>query len=235
MRRKLFDTNCEPSPITGIQIDSRACAPGDLFVALPGTTKDGHDFIKDAETANAGACLVSRPSSETKIAQVVVDDSLRGLNRLAKKARARFRGKMVGITGSVGKTGCKEMLFIYYQICLTHANKDSFNNHRCSTQFAALPLNHDFAVQEMGMNAPGEIATLTRIVSTFITRIANTHSGFFETLDSRIGKSEIFQGLKSGGIAVLNKDDKFYEKLRNWHWIRASKVINSDGQNISSA
>ncbi|MGA0182583.1 MAG: Mur ligase domain-containing protein, partial [Candidatus Puniceispirillaceae bacterium] len=94
-------------PILGIEIDSRNCQAGDLFVALDGTQNDGHEFIGDAAKAGAAACLVSRPNKDVPIAQIIVEDPLAGLAHLGDAGRARFTGQMIGITGSVGKTGSK--------------------------------------------------------------------------------------------------------------------------------
>ena len=215
----LFDHAHPLAPVHGIAIDSRDCSAGDLFVALGGERQDGHEFIQQAVTAGAAACLVSRPDKNLPIAQIVVDDPLAGLTRLAKSSRGRFTGKMVGITGSVGKTGSKDMLaHALAGIGTTHASTRSFNNHiGVPVSLASLPANDDFAVQEMGMNAAGEIAVLSDLARpdvALITRIANTHGGFFATLDDiAAAKAEIFNGLGNGGIAVLNRDDQYYHYL----------------------
>ncbi|MGA0911572.1 MAG: UDP-N-acetylmuramoyl-tripeptide--D-alanyl-D-alanine ligase [Candidatus Puniceispirillaceae bacterium] len=206
-------------PILGIEIDSRNCQAGDLFVALDGTQNDGHEFIGDAAKAGAAACLVSRPNKDVPIAQIIVEDPLAGLARLGDAGRARFTGQMIGITGSVGKTGSKDMLaHAVAAFGKTHANQRSFNNHiGVPLTLASLPADADFAVQEMGMNAAGEIASLTKLARpdiALITRIASTHGGFFESLDDIAkAKAEIFQGLAVSGTAILNLDDPFYPVL----------------------
>ncbi|MEK9850289.1 MAG: Mur ligase domain-containing protein, partial [Candidatus Puniceispirillum sp.] len=96
--------------IHDIKIDSRECGDGDLFVALAGEAQDGHQFLSQAKSNRAAAALVSKPDSDLALPQIVVDDSLAGLTRLASAGRRRFTGKMIGITGSVGKTGSKDML-----------------------------------------------------------------------------------------------------------------------------
>ena len=124
---------------------------------------------------------------------------------------------MVGITGSVGKTGSKDMLaHMLEQFGKTHASQRSYNNHiGVPITLSTLPVDYDFAV-EMGMNAAGEIAYLTTLASpdiAMITRIASTHGGFDTMEDIAVAKSEIFQGLKAGSIAVLNLDDPFFSHL----------------------
>ena len=126
----LFDPAFGCGPISGIEIDSRNCKSGDLFVALVGDMQDGHDFITKAAEAGAAACLVRRPNSDAAIAQIIVDDPLGALARLGRTSRSRFAGKMVGITGSVGKTGSKDMLaHALTAFGKTHASQRSFNNH----------------------------------------------------------------------------------------------------------
>ena len=216
----LFDPSVACAPIFGIEIDSRNCGGGDLFVALAGDDQDGHDFLVKAANAGATACLVSRPQNDLSSSQIIVDDTLAGLARLGAAGRNRFEGRMIGITGSVGKTGTKDMLsHILTNFGKTHASKRSYNNHiGVPITLSTLPADCDFAIQEMGMNAAGEIASLTSLTLpdiAMITRISNSHSGFFETMeDIAEAKAEIFQGLKAGGIAVLNLDDPFFPQLK---------------------
>ena len=205
--------------IHDIKIDSRECGDGDLFVALAGEAQDGHQFLSQAKSNQAAAALVSKPDSDLALPQIVVDDSLAGLTRLASAGRRRFTGKMIGITGSVGKTGSKDMLAQALSgFGVTHASKRSFNNHiGVPISLATLPPTAEFAVQEMGMNAAGEIASLSKLTQPFvalITRISATHSAFFEsTAEIASAKAEIFFGLQAGGIAVLNHDDEFFPML----------------------
>ncbi len=216
----LFDPSVACAPISGIEIDSRNCSSGDLFVALVGDQQDGHDFLAQAANAGATACLVSRPQNDLSTIQIIVDDTLASLASLGAAGRNRFKGSMIGVTGSVGKTGTKDMLsHILTNFGKTHASKRSYNNHiGVPITLSNLPEDCDFAIQEMGMNAAGEIASLTSLVLpdiAMITRITNTHSGFFDTMeDIARAKAEIFQGLKAGGIAVLNLHDPFLPQLK---------------------
>jgi len=212
--------NISATSITGISIDSRDTKPGDLFVALPGTASDGHKFLPAALAAGASAALVTQIDNAVALPQICVRDCLQALRQLAMAGRQGFQGIEFGITGSVGKTGSKDMLWhALSQFGSCHASQRSFNNHiGVPVTLASLPADADFAVQEMGMNAAGEIASLTRLTRPqigFITRIADTHREFFtSTADIAAAKAEIFQGLEGLSTAILNHDDAFFENLR---------------------
>ncbi|MDB2391127.1 UDP-N-acetylmuramoyl-tripeptide--D-alanyl-D-alanine ligase [Alphaproteobacteria bacterium] len=201
-----------------ITIDSRTCRKGSLFVALPGATADGHQFLAKAAEADASAALVSKPDTTIELAQIIVPDCLTALTNLAIAGRERHKGAMVAITGSVGKTGTKEMLaHLLRFLGQSHANEGNFNNHiGLPLSLAALPEDSQFAIQEIGMNHAGEIASLTQIARpdiAMITRIAAAHSGHFDSLDAIAdAKAEIFKGMH-GGTAVLNIDDPFFDHL----------------------
>jgi UDP-N-acetylmuramoyl-tripeptide--D-alanyl-D-alanine ligase len=149
---------------TGISIDSRTvAAPGDLFVALS-AARDGHDFVADALEKGAAAALVSRnPEGVDPARLLIVPDVLEGLADLGRAARARTGAKVVAVTGSVGKTTVKEMLRALAGQGRTHAAEASFNNHwGVPVTLARMPADTDYAIIEIGMNAPGEIAPLAR-------------------------------------------------------------------------
>ena len=207
-------------PITGISIDSRECQSGDLFVSLPGTQTDGHKFLAKAMAAGAHAALVTEIDTGLKILQIQVANTLNALHQLAASGRSRFVGVQFGITGSVGKTGSKDMLhYLLSQFGNCHASKRSFNNNiGVPTSIASLPENADFSVQEIGMNAEGEISKLSRLVRphvAFITRITDAHSAFFSsTKHIAQAKAEIFQNIEGLCTAVLNHDDQFFELLK---------------------
>jgi UDP-N-acetylmuramoyl-tripeptide--D-alanyl-D-alanine ligase len=150
---------------TGVSIDTRSLVAGDLFVALT-AARDGHDFVADALARGASAAVVARrPEGVAADAPLlVVPDVLDGLRALGAAGRERFRGRVVAVTGSVGKTGTKEML----RAALgaqgnVHAAEKSFNNHwGVPLTLARMAPDADFAVIEIGMNAPGEIADQIR-------------------------------------------------------------------------
>ncbi|RZO30062.1 MAG: UDP-N-acetylmuramoyl-tripeptide--D-alanyl-D-alanine ligase [SAR116 cluster bacterium] len=212
--------------VTAVEIDSRLCTPGTLFAALAGQHTDGHDYIAAAGAAGAAAALVSRdPGTLPRplpCPLLMVDDVEAALARLGAFGRAAHRmagGHLVAITGSVGKTGSKEMLaHMLRRLGGCHANRASFNNHLgVPLTLAALPDAPLAAVQEIGMNAPGEIRTLSTLAQpdiAVITRIADSHAGFFDSLDDiAAAKAEIFDGLTAGGTAILNADDAYFTFL----------------------
>jgi UDP-N-acetylmuramoyl-tripeptide--D-alanyl-D-alanine ligase len=198
---------------SGVSIDTRTLQPGDLFVALS-DLRDGHDFVAQALAKGAAAALVSRrPEGLAADAPLlVVPDVLAALGALARAARARFTGRVVGVTGSVGKTSTKDML----RVVLggqgrVHAAEASYNNHwGVPLTLARMPPDADFAVIEIGMNHPGEIAPLARMARphlALITTVAPAHLEAFADLDAIAReKASILDGLEPGGIAVLPCD-----------------------------
>ncbi len=220
--------------VTSIEIDSRRCAEGSLFVALPGAQADGHDFISAAADRGAAAALVSRPANDAALPMLVVDDVQQALTNLGaggRKAHIAAGGRLAAITGSVGKTGSKEMLAHLLQPGGCHASRASFNNHLgVPLTLAALPETPIDAIQEIGMNAPGEISALSQIAQpdiAVITRIADSHAGFFDSLDDIAdAKAEIFDGLREGGIAILNRNDAYFDRLAaRAHDAGAARII----------
>jgi len=197
----------------GVSIDTRTLRPGDLFVALK-AARDGHDFVAQALAQGAAAALVSRvPEGVAPDAPlIVVPDVLEGLEALGRAARARTRARVVAVTGSVGKTSTKEMLRVVLgRQGRVHAAEASYNNHwGVPLTLARMPAGSDFAVIEIGMNHPGEIAPLARLARphvALITNVAPAHLEAFASLaDIAREKAAIFTGLEPGGVAVVNGD-----------------------------
>ncbi|MEM6609898.1 MAG: UDP-N-acetylmuramoyl-tripeptide--D-alanyl-D-alanine ligase [Pseudomonadota bacterium] len=197
---------------TGVSIDTRSLRPGDLFVALK-AARDGHDFVADALAKGAAAALVSQvPSGAEDGNLLVVEDVQQALEALGKAGRARSSAKVIAVTGSVGKTTTKDML----RLALagqgrTHASVESYNNHwGVPLTLARMPVDTDFAVIEIGMNAPGEIAPLARMAAphvAIVTTVAAAHLEAFESVDGiAVEKASIYEGLPRGGTAILNAD-----------------------------
>jgi UDP-N-acetylmuramoyl-tripeptide--D-alanyl-D-alanine ligase len=210
-----------PWSARGVSIDSRAIAPGDLFVALKGETHDGHDHVAAALAAGAVAALVSRVPDNLPSdgALLLVPDTLTALARLGIAARARVGGvRIAAITGSVGKTSTKDALrLVLATQASTHAAAASFNNHiGVPLTLARMPPDAAFAVFEVGMNHPGEIAPLARMIRpelALVTTVEAVHTEFFaDGIDGvAAAKAEI---LAAGGrVAVLNRDNRFFERL----------------------
>jgi len=209
------------APLNGVAIDSRSISPGDIFVAIRGDRTDGHEYAASALQAGAGLAVVSRPDEAMRKAGplLVVDDALKALERMGRAARARVGGKVVAVTGSVGKTTTKDALKVALSACgPTHAAVSSFNNHwGVPLTLARMPRTSAFAVIEVGMNHAGEIETLIDMVRphvAIITAIAESHIGHFESLAGIAdAKAEIFTGVVDGGVAVINRDSEFFDHL----------------------
>ncbi|WP_372611079.1 UDP-N-acetylmuramoyl-tripeptide--D-alanyl-D-alanine ligase [Aquicoccus sp.] len=199
--------------VAGVSIDTRSLAPGDLFVALK-DVRDGHDFVPQALEKGAGAAMVSHvPEGVPPDAPLlIVEDVLPALEALGRAARTRSTARVVAVTGSVGKTSAKEMLREVLQgQGRTHAAEASFNNHwGVPLTLARMPADAEFAVIEIGMNHPGEIAPLARMARphvALITTVAAAHLEAFESIEGIAReKAAILDGLEPGGVAVLNAD-----------------------------
>ncbi|WP_425081002.1 UDP-N-acetylmuramoyl-tripeptide--D-alanyl-D-alanine ligase [Ruegeria arenilitoris] len=207
--------------VNGVSIDTRTIEPGDLFVALK-AERDGHDFVAQALEKGAGAALVSRiPEGVSKDAPLlIVDDVQTGLEALGQAGRARTDARVVGVTGSVGKTSTKEMLAtILEKQGKTHASVASYNNHwGVPLTLARMPRDIEFAVIEIGMNHPGEIAPLARQARPHVALVTTVAAVHLEAFDSVAGiaqeKAAIFEGLEPGGAAIVNADIEHAEILR---------------------
>lgn len=199
-----------------VVIDSRAVKPGDLFVALKGERFDGHDYIPAALEAGASAVIADRPGEGCRMQ---VPDSLKALEQLGAYARGRSEARIVAVTGSVGKTSCKEMLRTALgALGETFASEGNFNNHiGAPLTLANLPQAAKFGVFELGMNHAGEIAPLSRLVRphlAIITTVEAVHLEFFGTVEAIAdAKAEIFEGVEKGGAALLNADNPQYGRL----------------------
>jgi len=202
----------------GVAFDSREIGPGDLFVALKGETTDGHRFLDRAFAAGAAGALCSEACQGP---HVRVADTMAALEALGRAARARMNGQIIGITGSVGKTGTKEALFACLDRSLpgaVHRSVKSYNNHTgVPLSLARMPAAARIGIFEMGMNHSGELAALTRLVRphvAIVTAIAPAHSAFFAD-ESEIAdaKGEIFQGLEPGGAAIIPYDSPHRDRL----------------------
>lgn len=218
----LCPPNTPVPDVTGVSIDTRSLQAGDLFVALSGERTDGHDHVTAAFKAGAAAALVSRPvSGAPQDRLLIVPDVMVALCALARAARTRFEGRLVGLTGSVGKTSTKEMLKLALEKGLgltVHATVGNLNNHiGVPLTLARMPRKAEVAVIEMGMNHAGEIADLTRLARphvALITTISPAHLEFFDGLEAIArAKAEILDGLEPGGLAVLNRDGPFFDLL----------------------
>jgi UDP-N-acetylmuramoyl-tripeptide--D-alanyl-D-alanine ligase len=238
-------------PITGISIDTRSLHPGDLFVALK-DARDGHEFVTTAFKAGAAAALVGehyvrKPGDGALIRcsknflrdQFGKDnrdcDPLLGLESLGTLARRRLApdARIIAVTGSAGKTGTKEML----RACLNavapgrvHASEKSYNNHwGVPLTLARMPADTQYGVFEIGMNHAGEISALTRFVNphaAIITTVEAVHLEHFASVEGIAdAKAEIFEGLVSGGTAIIKRASPHFDRLRVRAQIQAARVV----------
>jgi UDP-N-acetylmuramoyl-tripeptide--D-alanyl-D-alanine ligase len=206
---------------TGISIDTRTLKPGDLFVALKGEARDGHEFVKAALDAKASAALVARkPEGVNDNAPLLtVSHTQRGLEDMGRASRARSHAKIIAVTGSAGKTTTKEMLRLAFgALGATHASSASYNNHwGVPLSLALMPRETQYGIFEIGMNHFGEIRALVSFVRphvALITTIAPAHLEFFGTCEAIAdAKSEIFEGLLPGGAALIPSDSPYTDRL----------------------
>lgn len=214
----------------GISIDTRTLQPGDLFVALR-AARDGHDFVAAAFEKGAAAALVThRPHDVAEDAPLlVVPDVLKALEDLGRAARARTKARVLAITGSVGKTSAKEMArTVLSRQGRTHAAEASYNNHwGVPLTLARMPQDTQYAVIEIGMNAPGEIAPLSRMARPDVALITTVAAAHLEAFDDISGiareKASIVDGLTPGGAAILNADTETSAVLQNYAAKREAK------------
>jgi len=205
--------------VNGLSIDTRTLKEGDLFVALKGDNRDGHDFVRAAFEAKAGAALVSHAPEGATGPLLTVAHTQRGLEDLGRAARSRSNAKIVAVTGSAGKTTTKEILALALNaLGRTHASAASYNNHwGVPLSLAALPRNAEYGVFEVGMNHFGELRNLVGFVKphvALITTIAPAHLEFFGSCEAIAdAKSEIFEGLLPGGAALIPADSSYAERL----------------------
>jgi UDP-N-acetylmuramoyl-tripeptide--D-alanyl-D-alanine ligase len=216
--------------VTGVAFDSREVGPGDLFVALKGETTDGHNFVPQAFAQRAAGVLVSEPVEGPHIR---VADTTSALDALGAASRARTSAKIIGVTGSVGKTSVKEALFAAFDRGApgaAHRSLKSYNNHvGVPLSLARMPRDTRYGVFEMGMNHEGELAALTRLVRphvALVTTVALAHGAFFKD-ESAIAdaKGEIFQGLAPGGTAIIPYDSQHRDRLITAARPYASEIV----------
>jgi UDP-N-acetylmuramoyl-tripeptide--D-alanyl-D-alanine ligase len=233
-----------PQQISGISIDSRTVRPGEAYFAIKGDVHDGHDFVT-AALNNGAALAVVAESHAGKIAAearlLVVPDVLAALGKLGIAARDRFAGKVLAVTGSVGKTSTKEMLrCVLSAQAPTHASVASFNNHwGVPLTLARSPRGNAFAVYEIGMNHAGEIEPLVKMVRphvAVITTVEPVHLEFFASVEAIAdAKAEIFLGVEADGAAVLNIDNPQFARLQQRAKAARIDRIVSFGANADAA
>jgi len=203
----------------GVTFDSRAVGKGDLFFALGGETTDGHGFVVDALARGAAAAIVSRDVDGARGPLIRVPDTMKALVDLARAGRRRSKARIASVTGSVGKTSTKDALRTMLSVqAPTSASVASYNNHvGVPVSLARLPRDARYGVFEIGMNHPGEIEPLARQVEAHVGVITNVepahigHMGSEEAIADE--KACLFAGMAEHAVAVLNRDNRHYERL----------------------
>ncbi|MEW5704704.1 MAG: UDP-N-acetylmuramoylalanyl-D-glutamyl-2,6-diaminopimelate--D-alanyl-D-alanine ligase [Pseudomonadota bacterium] len=214
-------TSPAPWEASGVSIDSRQVEPGDLFIAIRGPRRDGHDYVRKAFQKGAAAAVVEeRPKGVLKRAPLLlVDNTFEALRALARAARERSTARILAVTGSVGKTGTKEALRLALAESGTvTATVGNLNNaYGVPLSLARLPRDADYGVFELGMNHPGEIgalATLLRPEIGIITNVEAVHMAHFRSVaEIADAKAEIFEGMNADGFAILNRDNPYFQRL----------------------
>ncbi|RQD66909.1 MAG: UDP-N-acetylmuramoyl-tripeptide--D-alanyl-D-alanine ligase [Tindallia sp. MSAO_Bac2] len=211
--------------ISHVTIDSRQCRKGSIFIPLKGSNWDGHHFIKDAAKQGATACffepdVISGDAIPEGITGIAVNDCQKALENMAMNYRNQFDIPVISITGSNGKTTTKDMLASvlssHYQVL---KNPGNYNNHiGLPLSIMALNENHQIAVLEMGMSGPGEISLLSKIARPDYAIITNIGMAHVEKLGNRMNianaKKEITDGLEKNGVLIINRDDDYYDYLK---------------------
>ncbi|MBV8393295.1 MAG: UDP-N-acetylmuramoyl-tripeptide--D-alanyl-D-alanine ligase [Alphaproteobacteria bacterium] len=203
----------------GVAFSSRDVVKGDLFFALAGETTDGHAYAADALKRGAAAAVVSRDVPDAEGNLVRVNDTMEALRALGRAGRQRSRARIASVTGSVGKTSTKDALRAMLSAqAPTSASTASFNNHvGVPISLARLPREAAYGVFEIGMNHPGEIEPLARLVEAHvgvITNVEAAHIGYMGSEEAIADeKASLFAGMRPGAVAVLNRDNRHYERM----------------------
>ncbi|HEV2445702.1 MAG TPA: UDP-N-acetylmuramoyl-tripeptide--D-alanyl-D-alanine ligase, partial [Candidatus Sulfopaludibacter sp.] len=217
-------------------MDTRTQNPGDLYFALRGERFDGHDFVNQAVARGAAGVVVERPAGARN--ELLVRDTLRALQQLGAWARGRWGGKVIGVTGSAGKTTTKDaiahLLAVELPVGKTVGN---FNNHvGVPLSILRLPDDCRTAVLEMGMNHAGEIRELAAIARPdfgVVTNVGYAHVEFFDSIEGvAAAKRELIEALPRDGVAVLNADDPRVVKFRLAHSGRSVTFGFSEGADV---
>lgn len=220
----------------GVSIDTRTLKKGDIFLAVTGPNFDGHLFAKTAEAKGASAIIATRPLPEVSCPVIIVESILTALCSMARTARARTKGRVVAITGSVGKTTAKEFIHqVLSQFGSAYCVPESYNNHwGVPLTLSRVPRETQYVIVEIGMNHAGEIAPLCEMVRphvAIITSIASAHIGNMGSLDEIAKeKASIFVGLEPEGVAVIPADISFHDYLKSMALKRFPRHVYSFGE-----
>ncbi len=221
--------DCE---IENICTDSRKAQPGDLFIAVKGEKFDAHDFVAQALEQGAVLAMVEHLVAGVPAErQLVVENALHAYGLIGSYIRSQFKGTVIGLTGSAGKTTTKEELkFVLSLFGKTYATTGNHNNQvGVPITLCDLDMSADYAIIEMGMSAKGEIEELVSFVKPDIAIITNVypmHIEFFPNFEGIAeAKAEIFKSLKKGGLAFINEDTNFADLLEQRACENGAKIV----------
>lgn len=202
--------------------DSRLIEKGDIFIALPGNTSDGHQHVAKALDQGAAAAIVSNiPENVSNEKLLIVNETLKALTDLAKYKQTKTKAKLIAVTGSVGKTSTKELLNLAFSAHgKTFASRGNYNNYLgVPINLASMPDDTEYAIFEIGMDHAGEITPLSNLVKphiAIITSIENIHRANFDSIEGIAqAKAEIFDGLQAHGTVIINSLSNCYDYLLN--------------------
>ena len=218
--------------IENIVTDSRAIKNGDLFIAIKGEKNDGHDYVAEVFDRGAALAIVEHLVEDAPAdKQVVVESCIKAYGALGAYNRKQFKGKVIGLTGSAGKTTTKEEIkFALSQFGKVYATNGNFNNHiGVPATLCKMDMDADYAIIEMGMSAKGEIEELVSYVQPDVAIVTNVYPMHIEFFDNFEGiaeaKAEIFKSLKKGGLAIINEDTNFADLLEKRALESGAKVV----------
>jgi len=230
-------TVSKPFEAIGVSIDSRTIRKDEIFVAIQGVSMDGHKFVETAFKNGAVAAIVREDFEiDTDKALIRVKDTFEAMQDLGIYSRNRSKAKIIAVTGSAGKTGTKELLTIALnESGKAYSSKKSFNNHwGVPLSLSNMPRDTEFGIFEIGMNHKGEIEKLVSFVRphlAIITTIEPVHIEFFGSEEAIAdAKAEVFSAIEGDAIAVLNKDNPHFQRLKQSALEQGVKKIISFGE-----
>ncbi len=227
---RLWKNGMPEGVVTGISHDTRTLKPGDLYIAIRGDQFDGHDFVSSAFEKGAVGALVQDDFQWTKNPVLMVPNTLKGLQDLARGYRKKWIGTPVGITGSVGKTTVKEMCADVLSVKgQTHRTAGNYNNHiGLPLTMLAMPPQDRYGIFEIGMNHPGEIAELSYLLQPkigILTDICNAHRESFNSLEEIAReKMKLVERVPGSGTVILDRDSEWYSMIRRHICARVTTI-----------
>ena len=224
----------------GVSINSKNIKKGNLFIAIKGKKKDGHNYVKEALKKGANYCVVAKNVKTLKKKKFIRCSNTKVfLNKLAFLKRCLTKAIIIGVTGSSGKTTLKTLLGqTLNNFGSTYFSPKSYNNHYgVPLSLSNIEYNHDYGVFEIGMSKSGEINKLSKLVKPnigIITNVAQAHIENFKNIKGIAkAKSEIIRNINRGGFIVLNRDDNFFKYFRNISKNKGLKIL-SFGKSVDS-